>query len=331
MAEAKSGALTRRWIVPPFTVLDARSGRWQRRKDAWFEIGIGGEAGRDEGLVYNGPTGWPGFYEQKRQVERRLGRRLATAEFRRRHWRPRGRVRGTSVFDPVLAELACRWFCPPGGSVLDPFGGESVKGLVAAACGHDYTGVELRGEQVRANRRQARRLGLSPTWITGDAARLDRLLPRRARYDLAFTSPPYYDLEVYSRRAADGSAMRSYRRFMEWLAEIFVQAAGRLRDRRFFVVKLGEVRDRRGRLRDFVGDCARVLRDRCGLAYLNDAVLVTAIGSLAVRAGRPMATGRKLGRGHQHVLAFFSGDPREVRLAFPDAITTDHPGQAPAR
>src|SRR6185295_8430413 len=28
---------------------------------------------------------------------------------------------GTSIFDPVLCELAYKWFCPPGGSILDPF------------------------------------------------------------------------------------------------------------------------------------------------------------------------------------------------------------------
>ena len=29
-------------------------------------------------------------------------------------------ITGTSIFDPVLCELAYRWFCPPGGLVLDP-------------------------------------------------------------------------------------------------------------------------------------------------------------------------------------------------------------------
>ena len=35
-------------------------------------------------------------------------------------------ARGTSVFCPVLCELMLRWFCPAGGSVLDPFAGGSV-------------------------------------------------------------------------------------------------------------------------------------------------------------------------------------------------------------
>lgn len=34
----------------------------------------------------------------------------------------------TSVFDPVLCEVAYTWFCPKGGAILDPFCGGSVRG-----------------------------------------------------------------------------------------------------------------------------------------------------------------------------------------------------------
>ena len=61
---------------------------------------------------------------------------------------------GTSIFDPVLCELAYRWFCPEGGRILDPFCGGSVRGIVAAKLGHAYTGVDLLPEQVAANAAQ---------------------------------------------------------------------------------------------------------------------------------------------------------------------------------
>lgn len=61
---------------------------------------------------------------------------------------------GTSVFDPVLCELAYRWFCPSGGRVLDPFAGGSVRGVVAGLLGYNYVGIDLREEQVNANRAQ---------------------------------------------------------------------------------------------------------------------------------------------------------------------------------
>jgi hypothetical protein len=40
--------LTERFIVPPFTVLDARQGYWQDRKAAWLAIGIQSELGRGD-------------------------------------------------------------------------------------------------------------------------------------------------------------------------------------------------------------------------------------------------------------------------------------------
>jgi len=61
----------------------------------------------------------------------------------------------TSIFDPVLCELIYRWFSPPGGVILDPFAGGSVRGIVANKLGRAYVGVELREVQVRANERQS--------------------------------------------------------------------------------------------------------------------------------------------------------------------------------
>ena len=82
---------------------------------------------------------------------------------------------GTSIFDPVLCELAYRWFCPPGGLVLDPFAGGSVRGIVASKCGRRYIGIDLSERQVAANRAQAEAIcggGEMPEWIVGDAADL---------------------------------------------------------------------------------------------------------------------------------------------------------------
>jgi hypothetical protein len=37
-----------RFLVPPFTVLSARDGWWQDRKNAWISLGLEGELGRDD-------------------------------------------------------------------------------------------------------------------------------------------------------------------------------------------------------------------------------------------------------------------------------------------
>jgi len=44
-------SLRERFIIPPFSVLDARSGYWQARKRAWLSLGIQSELGRGEDLA----------------------------------------------------------------------------------------------------------------------------------------------------------------------------------------------------------------------------------------------------------------------------------------
>ena len=43
--------LAEKFIVPPFSVLDARQGYWQERKRAWLALGIKGELGRGGGQI----------------------------------------------------------------------------------------------------------------------------------------------------------------------------------------------------------------------------------------------------------------------------------------
>ena len=140
---------------------------------------------------------------------------------------------GTSVFDPVLCELAYRWFCPPGGMVLDPFAGGSVRGVVASMLGRRYVGIELRPEQVAANREQAAALcgDPMPAWIEGDARETERLAGDVAA-DFVFSCPPYADLEVYSDDPRDLSNM-PYADFRAGLAEAVGQAVTLLLPDRF--------------------------------------------------------------------------------------------------
>lgn len=50
-AKQARATLAERFLVPPFSVLDARQGYWQTRKSAWIALGIQSELGRGENAL----------------------------------------------------------------------------------------------------------------------------------------------------------------------------------------------------------------------------------------------------------------------------------------
>lgn len=219
---------------------------------------------------------------------------------------------GTSIFDPVLCELSYRWFCPPGGKILDPFAGGSVRGIVASCLGFSYTGVELRGEQVAANQAQAHiGTGPAPTWHEGDSRNITSIAP--GSYDMVFSCPPYADLEVYSDNPADLSTL-AYEEFLPAYEEIIKQTCTLLDDNRFAVFVVGDVRDKRGNYYGFPWHTIAAFQ-KAGLHLYNEAVLVTAAGSLPIRTGKQFRTSRKFGKTHQNVLCFVKGDGKKAAAA----------------
>jgi DNA modification methylase len=267
------GKLHERFIAPPFSVLDAKQGYWTKRKQAWHAEGVSG--GHNQQLNSSQPIS--------------------------------DNFEDNSAFDPVLAECVYRWFAPCGGRVLDPFAGEAIKGLVAAKLGYKYTGIERRTEQVDANRKQATTMGLSARWICADSRKLSAELKGDGDFDLIFTSPPYFDLEKYSTDDQDASAVKTYKQFLAWYKDIFSQAVARLRDNRFVVVKIGDVRDEQGFYRNLAGDSTSIFLD-LGLKLYNMAILVTPIGTLPMRNRAPFEKYRKLSNAHQYVQCFFKGE-----------------------
>jgi DNA modification methylase len=274
------------FVAPPFTVLDARQGYWRKRKDEWGRL-LGPKNGHSHQLNSSQPDMGMGSFADR------------------------------SVFDPVLAEFVYKSFAPQGGHVLDPFAGESTKGLVAAKLGLNYTGVELRRGQVEENRKQAKKLGVSPTWIEADSALISKAIPHGENYDLVFTSPPYYDLEIYSKDRKDASSFESYEAFAKWYVNVFRQAVARLKTNRFLIVKVGEIRDKKtGFYRNFVGDNIACFLS-LGLRYYNEAILVTSAGTAPMRVNQYFPHFRKMVKTHQNLLCFYKGDNPK---AIPDEL-----------
>nr|DAI51516.1 MAG TPA: Putative modification methylase [Caudoviricetes sp.] len=275
-----------RFVIPPFSVLNTESGDWQTRKRSWLELGIKSEVGREENLVFSKSLQTP-------------------------------TLNGTSVFDPVLCEVSYRWFSPTNVGevkILDCFAGGSVRGVVAERLGHNYTGVDLREEQVQSNYKNAEEIGCDMSklnWITGDSKNIDTLVD--GKFDLVFTCPPYFDLEVYSDDENDISNME-YEDFEEVYKEILVKTVDKLKNNRFAIVVISDVRDKKGFYRDLVGLTKEAMKESGALFY-NDIILKNANASGAIRANGMMKN-RKVVRLHQNVLVFFKGDPKKIKEDF---------------
>lgn len=281
------------FIVPPFSVLNTRDGKWQERKRAWIEKGIKSEIGRGDNITYAKSLSLKGN-------------------------------NGTSVFDPVLCELMYKWFAQPGFKTIDPFAGGSVRGLIANAMGISYTGIELREEQVEANTNGASSFedydeNVELKWICDDSLNIDKYA-EDGTFDFLLACPPYADLEVYSDDPRDLSKMSSDD-FDAMYAEIMKKAVGKIKPDRFAVVVIQDIRDKQGFYRRLTDQTINAVAER-GFKLINEAVLIGQVGAAAVRARKNMQ-GRKLVKCHQNVLIFYNGDPKNIKNVFPEIKDVD--------
>ena len=113
-----------------------------------------------------------------------------------------------------------------------------------------------------------------------------------------------------------------HEQFLAAYREIIAASVGLLKDDRFACFVVGDFRDKRGFYRNFVGSTVAAFED-AGARLYNEAVLVTAVGSLPIRVGIQFTGSRKLGRTHQNVLVFCKGDPKKATAACGPVETVD--------
>lgn len=264
------------FIEPPFSVLDTKSGNWQRRKKLWKQIGIKSEIGRDA-TTFN-MSDWN---------DKKGNSKLPS---------------DVSIFDPALCEVLYKWFCDENGSILDPFAGGSVRGIVANKLGYKYTGIDIRQEQIDSNREQGLdilEVDNQPNWYCGDSNEV--LEGFNKEFDFVFSCPPYADLEVYSDLEGDISN-KPYKEFLRLYESIIEKSCKLLKADGLACFVVGEVRDKKGNYIGFVPDTIRAF-EKCGMKFYNEAILLNAIASASMRANGNMKS-KKLVKVHQNILVF---------------------------
>lgn len=273
----KDVLLREKFMEPPFSVLDTKGGSWQTRKRQWKQLGIESHLGREGVIVINNS-----FDGEK------YGR---------------SSMPEVSIFDPALCELMYNWYCPENGKILDPFSGGSVRGIVANYLGFNYTGIDIREEQIESNRNQALKLlplENQPEYHIGDSNVVLNELTEM--YDMVFSCPPYADLEVYSELKEDLSNM-DYSDFIMVYSEIIKKSVNKLKKGGFACFVVGDIRDKKGFYRDFISHTKQSFIDAGAMLY-NEAILLQPLGTAMLRAGKIFESGKKLTKVHENVLIF---------------------------
>ena len=269
-----------KFIEPPFSVLDTKTAFWKARRKELDKLGILSEIGRKVSTIRI-KGGNPNNKTEKKDISK---------------------TPYISIFDPALCEVLYKWFCVDGGTILDPFAGGSVRGIVANYLGYKYSGIDIRAEQIESNKIQAKEIlkaDNQPKWWVGDSNVL--LTDSKKEFDFVFSCPPYAHLEVYSDLEGDISNM-NYIDFMKSYEEIIAKSCNLLKSGGYACFVVGEVRDKKGNYIGFVPDTINAFK-KCGMNFYNEAILLNGMGSAAMRANGNMKT-QKLVKVHQNVLVF---------------------------
>jgi len=279
----KDELLRDKFIEPPFSILDSKTGNWRKRVNKWKKLGLESDVGRDKYLIN-------GIENLNNLIKNKIPKHKVNS--------------GTSIFDPALAELIYHWFCPKNGKILDPFAGGSVRGIVANYLGYKYTGIDIRKEQIESNRNQALNIleiNNQPQWYLGDSnIELDRNFNHK--FDLIFSCPPYSDLEIYSDLEGDISNMK-YEDFIISYKSIISKSVNHLKKGGFACFVVGEIRDKKGNYIGFVPDTILAMKES-GLKYYNECIYLSGLGGACLTAGRIMSASKKVKKIHQNVLVF---------------------------
>lgn len=296
-----STLLRDRYLVPPFSILDAKVGSWLDRRKQWESVLHDREDNiRDTSSDGNTPYILSEYWREQFHVSS---------------------ARLISTFDPFLAEIIIKWFSKVGMKILDPFAGGIVRGAVSTILGRDYLGIDISKAQVSHNEEQWEKIRAeylmqsgTLTYLLGDAEVVASNLDTESM-DMLFTCPPYYNLEVYTDDPNDLSLQDSYQKFLLKYTNIIERCYNVLKEDTFGVIVVSEIRAPDGSLYGFVPDTVKAFT-AAGFKFYNELILENCSVSLSVRCPKYFDQSRKIGKHHQNVLVFYKGNLKNIEKKF---------------
>lgn len=290
--EETQSRLADKFIIPPFDVFDAKTADWLNRKRLWNNLIQDNAQARANAKAY----------ENKVMNDKSKYKHNGIMQH------------DVSILDPVLSEIIISWFTPKESNnlIFDCFAGDTVFGYVAQYKGNEFVGIELRQEQVDFNNQRTNNAKCK--YICDDAQNVDKHIEPNSQ-DLFFSCPPYFDLEVYSDLKNDASNQGNFEDFYKILDNAFTKSIKCLKDNRFAVVVVGDVRNKK--TGEYYNLPNRVIETfvKNGMALYNNIKLLTPFGNAQIRCARNMRN-RKTVHVYQDVLVFYKGDTKQISANF---------------
>lgn len=291
---------------------NSTKGDWLRMKREWNERIE--ESGKKHGVAnpkyasregaWQGTSGMANVVLQKRTIE---GNEIKVDKNKTLN-------SNVSVLDPVACEVIFRFFFPKNGKrVYNPFGGGVQMGYVAGHYGAEYVSSEIRKNQCDANNAICK--DFKARWIQSDSS----TYTPKGEFDLVFTCPPYYKVEEYldyDGKPPEGelNSLSSYAKFRDTLFAGYKIALEKLRDNRFFVVMVGDSRDKSGSYYGCESETELFfLQNGCSL--YNKIIYLEAEFTRLAQAKKTL-TYRKFPKREQKIIVAYKGDVKKIPELF---------------
>ncbi len=207
-----------------------------------------------------------------------------------------------SIFPPRVALNILKLYANEAARVYDPFAGGGCRAVMAAKAGLDYTGVELREDEVDNINTLAKRHGVEDKIeiIHGDARMANDLPP--GHFDFCYTCPPYWTLEQYKGGVGDLSMM-TYDDFLLAISRVVKQTKRVLQPGSKSVWVVGLHRHKNGTIVPIPDDIAAI-HTELGFAYKEQIIIFRDNKMVLRRVGIFEKEKGLLIRRHEYALVF---------------------------
>ncbi len=293
-------------------VWNSTKGDWLKMKREWNEKIE--ESGKKHGVLnpkyasregaWQGSTGMANIVLQTRKIE---GDEIVNNKEKTLN-------SNVSVLDPVACEVIHRFFMPKDGTrVYNPFGGGVQMGYVVGSYGHEYISSEIRQNQCDANNLVCK--DFNARWIKSDSSTFEP----EGMFDLVFTCPPYFKVEKYldyDGKPPEGelNSLNSYETFRDTLFAGYKKAIEKLNDGCFFVVMVGDSRDKDGSYYGCEAETELFFLQN-GLSLYNKIIYLECEFTRLAQAKVTLNT-RKFPKREQKIIVAYKGDTAEIKNRF---------------